>query len=125
MILFFEWKYEFISSMKRFIDDLRSENVIMLEYLKNRKHTVILNIEAIINWIGNDKIIVREFELLKKSICEKNGYNFDYINDLGLLGDIILKEKEIVKQVYNIKDENIKINRDNSNLSIESKWLVP
>ena len=71
IIVFFEWKYEFISSMKRFIDDLRSENVIMLEYLKNRKHTVILNIEAIINWIGNDKIIVREFELLKKSICEK------------------------------------------------------
>ena len=71
MILFFEWKYEFISSMKRFIDDLSSENVIMLEYLKNRKHTVILNIEAIINWIGNDKIIVRELELLKKSICEK------------------------------------------------------
>ena len=71
IILFFEWKYEFISSMKRFIDDLRSENVIMLEYLKNRKHTVILNIEAIINWIGNDKIIVRELELLKKSICEK------------------------------------------------------
>ena len=71
MILFFEWKYEFISSMKRFIDDLRSENLIMLEYLKNRKHTVILNIEAIINWIGNDKIIVRELELLKKSICEK------------------------------------------------------
>ena len=70
-IVFFEWKYEFISSMKRFIDDLRSENVIMLEYLKNRKHTVILNIEAIINWIGNDKIIVRELELLKKSICEK------------------------------------------------------
>lgn len=71
IIVFFEWKYEFISSMKRFIDDLRSENVIMLEYLKNRKHTVILNIEAIINWIGNDKIIVRELELLKKSICEK------------------------------------------------------
>lgn len=70
IIVFFEWKYEFISSMKRFIDDLRSENVIMLEYLKNRKHTVILNIEAIINWIGNDKIIVRELELLKKSICE-------------------------------------------------------
>ena len=71
IIVFFEWKYEFISSMKRLIDDLRSENLIMLEYLKNRKHTVILNIEAIINWIGNDKIIVREFELLKKSICEK------------------------------------------------------
>ena len=71
IIVFFEWKYEFISSMKRFIDDLRSENLIMLEYLKNRKHTVILNIEAIINWIGNDKIIVRELELLKKSICEK------------------------------------------------------
>lgn len=71
IIVFFEWKYEFISSMKRFIDDLRSENVIMLEYLKNRKHTVILNIEAIINWIGNDKIIVTELELLKKSICEK------------------------------------------------------
>lgn len=70
-IVFFEWKYEFISSMKRFIDDLRSENVIMLEYLKNRKHTVILNIEAIINWIGNDKITVTELELLKKSICEK------------------------------------------------------
>lgn len=71
IIVFFEWKYEFISSMKRFIDDLRSENVIMLEYLKNRKHTVILNIEAIINWIGNDKITVTELELLKKSICEK------------------------------------------------------
>lgn len=71
IIVFFEWKYEFISSMKRLIDDLRSENLIMLEYLKNRKHTVILNIEAIINWIGNDKIIVRELELLKKSICEK------------------------------------------------------
>ena len=70
IIVFFEWKYEFISSMKRFIDDLRSENVIMLEYLKNRKHTVILNIEAIINWIGNDKITVTELELLKKSICE-------------------------------------------------------
>lgn len=70
-IVFFEWKYEFISSMKRFIDDLRSKNVIMLEYLKNRKHTVILNIEAIINWIGNDKITVTELELLKKSICEK------------------------------------------------------
>ena len=70
IIVFFEWKYEFISSMKRFIDDLRSENLIMLEYLKNRKHTVILNIEAIINWIGNDKITVIELELLKKSICE-------------------------------------------------------
>lgn len=70
IIVFFEWKYEFISSIKRFIDDLRSENVIMLEYLKNRKHTVILNIEAIINWIGNDKITVTELELLKKSICE-------------------------------------------------------
>lgn len=70
IIVFFEWKYEFISSMKRFIDDLRSENVIMLEYLKNRKHTVMLNIEAIINWIGNDKITVTELELLKKSICE-------------------------------------------------------
>ena len=71
IIVFFEWKYEFISSMKRLIDDLRSENLIMLEYFKNRKHTVILNIEAIINWIGNDKIIVRVLELLKKSICEK------------------------------------------------------
>lgn len=70
IIVFFEWKYEFISSMKRLIDDLRSENLIMLEYLKNRKHTVILNIEAIINWIGNDKITVTELELLKKSICE-------------------------------------------------------
>lgn len=71
VIMFFEWKYEFISSMKRFIDDLRSRNVIMLEYLKNRKHTVIPNIEAIINWIGNDKIIVIELELLKKSIWGK------------------------------------------------------
>lgn len=71
IIVFFEWKYELISSMKRFIDDLRSGYVIILEYLKNRKHTVILNIEAIINWIGNDKIIVIELELLKKSICEK------------------------------------------------------
>ena len=70
IIVFFEWKYEFISSMKRLSDDLRSENLIMLEYLKNRKHTVILNIEAIINWIGNDKITVTELELLKKSICE-------------------------------------------------------
>ena len=57
--------------MKRVIDDLRSKNEMMLENRKKRVQAEILNAEAIINWMGNDEIVVIELGLLKKSICEK------------------------------------------------------
>ena len=44
---------------------------MMLENRKKRVQAEILNAEAIINWMGNDEIVVIELGLLKKSICEK------------------------------------------------------
>jgi hypothetical protein len=47
--------------------------------------------------------------LYEKFICHKNGYKFNYINDLGLLSEFLLEEPEIIKSIFNIKDEYIPI----------------
>lgn len=50
--------------------------------------------------------------IYEETICTKNGYKFNHINDIGLFPEILLKETELVKHVYNIKDEYININND-------------
>lgn len=50
--------------------------------------------------------------LYEEFICNKNGYKFKHINDLGLLPDILLNEVDLVKSIYNIKDEYIPINNE-------------
>lgn len=48
--------------------------------------------------------------LYEQFICNKNGYKFNYINDLGLLPEFLLEEPGLIKSIYNIKDEYIPIN---------------
>lgn len=50
--------------------------------------------------------------LYEEFICRKNGYKFNYINDLGLLPDSLLNEVELVKSIYNIEDKYIPINNE-------------
>lgn len=43
--------------------------------------------------------------LYEKFICDKNGYNFKYINDLGLLSELLFDHIDIVESIYNNKYE--------------------
>ena len=66
----------------------------------------------ILNYFQKNNQLFGGFRGIYKSSFVKNGYNFNHINDLGLLPDILLEEIELIKYIYNINEDNISINKD-------------
>ena len=88
-----------------------------------KNENVKINLDKLKYFQDNNQLYGGFRGLYEKYICNNNLFDFKYINDLGLLSDILLKEKDIVKLVYNIED-NIEDNINNLHIGNGRKLVL-
>ena len=77
------------------------------------KHENIKSNLSILKYFQDNNQLYGGFRgLYEEYICDKNGYKFKHINDLGLLPDILLREVELISSIYDVKDDYISINHE-------------